>query len=280
MTIGRALLAVVLCFCAAPGLAQDPAELFEKAPPDIDEALRARIRQFYQYHVEGKFRAADALVAEDSKDAFFNADKPRCSAFDITRINYADNFTRAQALVVCDTEVFMMMVGKMPVKMPLMSLWKRIGGEWFWYVESRVGEDIDSPFGVHKAGAGADAPSSGARVPAQMVSIEQIHSMVKADRQEVRFDAASAGEEQVKVSNAMPGGVTLSVEASTAPGMSLEFDRTNLGMNESAVLTIRYQPTGERTPDVINANIVVMPTNQVIPLAIRFTQPPPKPRPN
>ena len=57
--------------------AQDPADLFRKAPPEVDDALRQRVTAFYQAHVDGKFRAADQFVAEDSKDAFFEAPKRR-----------------------------------------------------------------------------------------------------------------------------------------------------------------------------------------------------------
>jgi hypothetical protein len=53
-------------FLCAVAAAQQPAELFSKAPPTVDAALRARISKFYQLHVESKFRQAEALVAEDT----------------------------------------------------------------------------------------------------------------------------------------------------------------------------------------------------------------------
>ena len=53
-------------------LAQSPEELFEKAPPHVDQTLRERVKIFYQAHVDGKFRVADTVVHEDSKDAFSN----------------------------------------------------------------------------------------------------------------------------------------------------------------------------------------------------------------
>ena len=58
-------------------LAQEAGNIFEKAPPEVDEALRARITRFYQAFIDGKFRLADALVADDSKDVFFAAEKRR-----------------------------------------------------------------------------------------------------------------------------------------------------------------------------------------------------------
>jgi hypothetical protein len=67
-------------------LAQGQVDLFQKAPPEVDEALRARVTKFYQAHVDGKYRLADEVVAEDSKDAFFEARKPRYRKFELSRI--------------------------------------------------------------------------------------------------------------------------------------------------------------------------------------------------
>jgi hypothetical protein len=73
------------------------------APPrELDAALRDRVQKFFQAHVDGKFRAADQYVAEESKDAFFSADKPRYLSFELASITYSDQFTRATALVTCE----------------------------------------------------------------------------------------------------------------------------------------------------------------------------------
>ena len=45
----------------------------EAPPPEVDQALRARISEFYQDHVDGKFRQAEALVAAETKDSFYGA---------------------------------------------------------------------------------------------------------------------------------------------------------------------------------------------------------------
>jgi hypothetical protein len=43
------------------------------ASPEVNQALRARIGEFYQEQVGGKFRHAEALVAEETKDYFYSA---------------------------------------------------------------------------------------------------------------------------------------------------------------------------------------------------------------
>ncbi len=198
-------------------LAQAPAELFQKAPPDIDEALRARVTKFYQAHVDGKFRAADEMVAEDSKDAFFAADKPRCRAFQIIRLSYSENFSRAKAVVGCDTEMLFPGVGLVPLKQPLGSSWKVLDGQWFWYVDP-VSErkDVATPFGTRKAAPG-EQPASQGGMPAAPVSLESLSGLVKADKKELRFDLQKPATAQVTVTSQMPGRVTLSLEPAVVP---------------------------------------------------------------
>src|SRR5258708_26473436 len=83
---------------------QDPADLFEKAPPPIDEALRARIDRFYRAYMAGKFRDAYPLVAEDSQDAFLESSKDTYKSCETLKIRYSENFTRSSVLETCKGE--------------------------------------------------------------------------------------------------------------------------------------------------------------------------------
>src|SRR5690348_16195010 len=47
----------------------------EKAPPEVNQALQARIDKFYGAFIRGKFREAYLLVSEDSQDAFMESAK-------------------------------------------------------------------------------------------------------------------------------------------------------------------------------------------------------------
>jgi len=73
--------------------AQSPADVFNKPPADVDEALRSRIAKFYQAHVDKKFRQADEYVAEDTKDFYYQANKPAYLEFHIDNVLYQVNFT-------------------------------------------------------------------------------------------------------------------------------------------------------------------------------------------
>src|SRR5437762_142795 len=93
---------VFLFFLLVSGLrAQTPGNLFDKAPADVDAALRERIAKFYQAHVDKKPRLAEPYVAEDTKDFFYETNKPGYLAYEIDSISYSDNFTKAKAIVKC-----------------------------------------------------------------------------------------------------------------------------------------------------------------------------------
>src|SRR5262245_19656348 len=87
--------------------AQNTADLFNKPPAKVDKALRARISEFYDDHVKGDFRKAEPLVAEDTKNFFYSQNKPKYLSYDISRIEYSDNFTKAKATVLCEQYVMM-----------------------------------------------------------------------------------------------------------------------------------------------------------------------------
>src|SRR5271154_2298631 len=90
---------LILAVFAAVAFAQNPADLFNRAPADVDQALRARITEFFHYHVSGEPRKAEELVAEDTKDYFYNNNKPHYISFEIGKIDYSDGYTKAKAMV-------------------------------------------------------------------------------------------------------------------------------------------------------------------------------------
>lgn len=251
--------AFMLCSILLTALvsAQSPADLFSKAPPEIDNALRERMTKFYQAHVDGKFRIADQMVSEDSKDIFFEADKRRCRSFEIVKITYAENFTRAKAVVTCDTEVLLPPKGLMRVTMPVASAWRNESGTWFWYVESR---DNVSPFGAMKAGEGDGA----VQIP-KGPSAEDVRKMIEVSESEFRVSPDEGLTREIKVTNNMPGTVQLTLEPVKATDIVASFDRKELKPKESATLTVQFTPdkTRRRTPRTSEeVHFSVMPTNQ------------------
>src|ERR1035438_1623520 len=73
-----------------------------KPPADVDAALRARVQDFFYLHGKGQFRKPEELGGEDTKAFFYSQNKPKYVSFEISRIDYSANFTRAKVLVMCE----------------------------------------------------------------------------------------------------------------------------------------------------------------------------------
>jgi hypothetical protein len=249
--------------------AQNPAEIFEKAPPHIDEALRARVSKFYQLQAEKKFRQADALVAEDSKDVFFAADKLYFRGFEIGKITYSENFTKATVMVVLDTDFPSVRV-QLQVKMPHTSLWKVIDNEWYWYVIPNPDGSKLTPFGIMHRGPESTTRAALPRIPTP----EEILSQVRADKSELRLSSYQPATDEVIVTNAMPGSIRISVEYDQMPGLEIKPDRAEVKAGESVRIVFDYKPPTRAPKPTATARIRVDPTNQVFPVKIEFAIPP------
>src|SRR5579863_7304979 len=153
---------VAVCFAQAPK--EEP-----KPPADVDKALRTRVEEFFQDHVTGEYRKAEALVAEDSKDLFYNHNKPRYIKYvGIDHVTYSDNFTKAYAVVMVVSPEMIAGWGSDPAALPIPSTWKIDNGKWCWYVEPE--QFLRTPFGnipLNSAGKGGNgAPGMTASNPA------------------------------------------------------------------------------------------------------------------
>jgi len=245
--------------------AQEPQDLFQKAPPDIDSALRARISRFYQLQTEGKHRQAEELVAEDSKDIYYAADKTKYLSFEIVRILYSDNFTKAKAQMLLEMYVMVPGFTDKPMKVPIPSTWKLDKGEWCWYVIQQA--ERDTPWGKVKVG-NSSGPAPSLPSKSQLPTVESIQAQVKANRNVVQLKPG--GSEQVEILNSMPGPVSLSTDYAAAPGFDVQLNRKQLAAGEKAVLalTLRADAKPPRAP--VQIKVRVVPTNQVIPIEVKF----------
>ncbi len=254
----------------ACGFAQTPADLFSKAPPAVDEALRGRVHKFYQAHVDGKFRLADQFVAEDSKDAFYEAEKRRCRSFKIAAIKYQDEFTKASVIIECDTEVLIPPKGLMAVRMPLGSTWRIENGEWLWYLVKQTARE--SPFGQMKPGEGTGA--GGFQIPTGP-SLEQLQNAVRPSQRKVRFDVDKPGETTIDITNTFSGAVKLEMAPFLAHDLQLSLDKTELKEGESAHLHVKYTPSKQhaRPADSFSeVRIVATPIQSLVLIQLEFAR--------
>jgi hypothetical protein len=260
----RACLFALLASCLC---AQEPADLFHKAPPAVDEALRARISKFFQLHVDAKFRQAEAMVAEDSKDFFYTANKPKYLGYEIKSIAYNDDFTKAKAVVV--TQMVIMAPGFLdkPVGVPIPSRWKVENGDWYWYIDA---DELNmTPFGKMKGGTASNAGTGGLPAMPGPEEAARMLAGVKTDHEELELKAREPGSVEFTITNTLPGHVTLALDELHFDGFTAKLDATDLAGGEKAHVTVDWKP-GRYRPRALEARVRVQPTNQLLRLRVKF----------
>jgi len=274
MRISSLLFFTVCCGLVA---AQPASDAFDKAPSAIEDALRTRVQAFYQAHVDGKFRRADDYVAEDSKDAFFAAEKARYKSCDVISVKFEENFTKATVLTACKTEMFFH-GEKFPATLPLGSRWKVENGDWFWYYV--VSNHMDSPFG--SMNAGPESEHGHAPIPPDMNKIaQQILSKVTMDRKEVTIEQDQSSQQEVHLKNDMMGAIQVSTDPTGQPGLTVRAEKAQVNPGEEIKIIIEFNfddPEINCRPCLINpgvkppmtVNIHTSPIQRDFPIKINF----------
>lgn len=262
----------VLCACI---MAQVPTDIFQKAPPDIESALRSRVSTFLQAHVDGKFRMAIDLVADDSKDYYFQMEKQRYLGFEIVKIDYTDNFTKAK--VLASVELMWRLSARLPpqrVKPPLQMLWKFENGDWYWYVVETT--KWDTPWGTMRFPGAGEQNDPAAKVVEELRTMDPkaILGKVKADRREIALKSYEKATDSVEISNGLQGPISLRLESPGVSGLDAKLDRTELKAGETARLTFHYSPVTKEPKPPAKALVHVEPTGQRLQFEITFAIPP------
>ena len=254
----------LLLFSSSALLAQSAAEVFAKAPPEVDAALRERITLFYKLHGEGKFRQAEEMVAEDTKDYFYNSNKPKFLDCEIRKIEYSADFTRAKALIAASQRVAFPGFGTDPIKIPHNSRWKLENGQWYWWMDP---EELKmTPFGK-MGSADPNAPKGPAPTLAGKPDVSTVLAMVVADKTSVALQSAKGAADSVRVSNRMPGRAELALSGPAPEGLEVSIDSPTLQANAIATVTIRVTDPA-KAPKRAMLNLVVQPLGMLIPLAV------------
>jgi hypothetical protein len=286
-------LSCLLLFSGLAALGQGPSELFDKAPPPIDEALRARVAKFYQAYMDGKFRDAYLLVADDSQDAFLQADKDKYQGCQTVKIAYSDIFTKATVIESC--KGYWKWHGQNTLTtFPLTTTWKIEKEQWCWYyVKPKFVPSPFSPTGFVPVPDDVDQKNVSILPSDLNTAAQGILAKVKVDKQIVHLRSDESSQDVVHIRNEMPGSITLSLEPVSVPGLKVTLGKTQLQANEETTVVFDYRldspeiacvDCAKKIAGTPTALLHVSPTGQHFPLKIIFgqvqqpqTQPPAKP---
>jgi hypothetical protein len=248
-----------------------------QAPPlEVDHALRSRVTEFYQDHVDGNFRKAFDLVAEDTKDSYFGANKTQFKSFHIDKIDYLDNFTKA--IVTLTVQRTMTMQGQQ-VSIPSTgpTNWKIENGKWVWYVDS--GKDQATPMGPSDPSVIKPKPDGTITVPRKLTPeliaeaaqriLQQQQSGVS--KPEVTLAGDKPSSEEFVFHNAVQGSVQVKLDMSPeVPGLHAELDKTSLKAGDDAVVKLRYEPSEKPPESPVTLRLMIAPFNQVFTVTVKF----------
>src|SRR4051812_48984270 len=95
------------------------------------EALRDRVQQYYQLMEDKKYRQAEGMVAEESKEDYYVGRKPDLKGFEVMSLDLTDEHT---AKVTVRAKIMMLMpgAGAQIFDMPSPTYWKIEQGVWCW----------------------------------------------------------------------------------------------------------------------------------------------------
>jgi hypothetical protein len=273
---------------AGIAFAQNPAPQTFKAPPEVEEKLRARVSEFYQYHVNGtvNHQKAYGMVAEDTKEFYFDEKKSTFVSFKITGVKFLDdNFTKASVDLECMQKVdHVEFLNGTVLPVPQTTMWVIENGQWMWHRDPNVVQPTPmGPSDLESIRKGAKVTMDQLPQLTDPKTIQKLgQSIVQqsgVDTREVTLSSDKASAGQVTFHNGQAGYIKLFVDPGTKiAGFSAVLDKVDVGANENAVLKLSYTPPAPEDgklpampPQQVQVRLSVEPFHQIFGITVNFT---------
>jgi|SRR6185312_15019342 len=225
-----------------------------------EEALRSRVNEFFQMQVDKKFRQAEGLIADDSKDDYYNGNKYNIKGFRIEKVDLLENNTKAKVLIRAQVTVILPAGGPVSLEAPQETLWKLEDGKWVWYV---LHGGVSTPFGViHSEGGtsnGGPLQSKEGKAP----DLATLRSEVRLDRSFVTLTPDAP--QIVTLSNGLNGEIEIQLANEQTRGFTAKIDKKHLKAGETAAIQLTADGKG---PQVGIAHIEVSPLAEVLEIQV------------
>jgi hypothetical protein len=250
-----------------------------KVPEKVDKALRARVNEFFNYHVEGatNLHKAMDMVADDTKEEYFASGKMTLKSFKIDDIKYSDKFDKAT--VTCTiTRNWQIRLQDNVVTLPMVTTWKVEHGKWVWY-HDRNGQEWLTMMGPSDLKAIRPNKDGSVNVPkinadtvmaaAQNILKEQNTSL---DKLIVNLSLDRPNSGKVPFKNGAPGQVKLELTPmDPVPGLSITLDKMDLQAGETGYVLVDFKPTDKEPPSVVYAHVTIVPFVATAEITINFS---------
>lgn len=283
MAARAAFLLLPICLLP-PVFAQAPAQVpaaTTAAPSEVDQALRSRVTEFFQDFIDGKFRQALKLVAEDTQDEYFASPKLEIKSFSIDHIVYAPDFTKATVTTKIKRVWKLKAEGFLQdilVDNSMDTAWKVEDGQWVWTQKVDPGSWITPMGGL----AGKyQAPSAASSIPDKINDdiarsqagriLDDSNTKLSANAVTLSLDGPSSAK--VVFHNGRNGSVNVVLVGlpPSFPGFSAQLDKRQVNAGEDATVEINYTPpAGKSSQTPIQLGVDVEPFNQIFPIVVDF----------
>jgi hypothetical protein len=253
------------------------AQNLRKAPEEVEKALLARVDRFYTAFKEHRFRQAEALVAEESRDQFYNMQKAPIFGYKVENIDWDDSFHTALVLVTCRVNTPRAGPNGMPV--PVTGKWQLIDGEWYLVIKpTNV-----SPFGPMSFDLSAPPqekpPQTGDRPTLESIAAGAIK--VEPEKLVISREGDGVVTQSVVITNNLPGALDVAIEAPDLPGLKLVNAGKSIAAKSQMTFQVVYdqklgriQPQCQSCKPSLSGNwdvlIRVQPINQTAKVALEF----------
>ncbi len=213
-------------------------------------ALRARVSKFYQAYVDGKARLVEPMVAEDTKEKWFASEKIRYGSFEIGKIEFNEDRTRAKVVVLAEATMHVRGTS-FSGKVPAASTWKIEEGEWRYFIDP-------------------NEPAREAR-KVRIPEPAELLGKVTASKSEVRLCGCGEPVFDVAINNGMPGEVHLTLEPVNVPGLRVSLKDSSLKSQQSTKLVIEYDGSDKPPAAPVSVALNVAPTGERIVVKLIFS---------
>jgi hypothetical protein len=235
--------------------------------PAPETALRDRVQQFYQLLQDKKYRQAEDMIADDTRDDYYNARKQDIKGFSIEKIEIDPDNAHAKITLKLNVLFLMPGAGAQIVAIAPPSYWKIDKGEWRWYIPAEVKNA--SPFGTMHTGDTTPGTNTKGQAPGSLDNpdIGALMGQVSIDKTAVEL-TADAPDSVVTITNQTPGPVELQIDphVQIIKGLTLKLDSTHLDKGEKTMAHFHYSGSG-RIADI--AEITALPLNRPLYITVK-----------